>query len=178
MGPDRVERGEAPADAEGRVVLGVDPALGCTGIAALLVEGGQYRVLHTEDLCTNEKLPTEVRLWGLHEAFDNLIHEIRPHVVAVERIIFVQSQKTAILLGQARGAMVCVAGKHRIPVVEFSPMAVKRLVAGKGNVKKDAVREAVSGFLSLPKGSSLDVSDAAAVALTYFLSGEGDDGDG
>ena len=47
-------------------------------------------------------------------------------------MIYVQSYKTAIIMGAARGAAVLTAAEHGLPIYEYAPKRVKQAVVGKG----------------------------------------------
>jgi crossover junction endodeoxyribonuclease RuvC len=57
-----------------------------------------------------------------------------------------------------------------IEQIFYSPMTVKKIVAGKGNMKKDEVYRSVSKYFPETLIEDFDQSDALAVGLCYFIS--------
>ena len=74
---------------------------------------------------------------------------MRPVAIAVERVLFQVNARTAMSVGQASGLALAIAGRERIPVVQYSPNEVKLAVAGDGGAGKEEVQEMVARLLSL-----------------------------
>jgi crossover junction endodeoxyribonuclease RuvC len=105
----------------------------------------------------------------LVEYLENLIQEFKPQRVVVERAIYVHNIRTALALGQARGALVGIAARQGLTVDEVGPMQVKQAVTGRGRSSKAEVAEMVRRLLGLPEVAQEDASDALALAITLAL---------
>jgi len=144
-------------------VLGIDPGLTRCGYAILRVAVAMG-VLRTssEDTVPGRlaELQTEIRL--LH-------NEYRPAVVAVEKIFFTHNASTAVGVAQASGLILAESASRGADVHQYSPTAVKSVVAGDGQANKTQVQEMVQILLNLaelPKPA--DAADAAALALCHL----------
>jgi crossover junction endodeoxyribonuclease RuvC len=84
----------------------------------------------------------------------------------------VNAQST-LLLGQARGAAICAAVLHDLPLAEYTAQQVKQAVAGSGSAKKAQVQAMVRRLLSLPGDPSPDAADALACAICHAHGGQG-----
>ena len=86
-------------------VLAIDPSLRSTGFAILeCVGGGKIRALRYGTIRNNADLRHSSCLVAIHDRLAEMIHEFEPDSSAVECVIYVQSYRTAIALGSARGA--------------------------------------------------------------------------
>ena len=56
---------------------------------------------------------------------ERLIAEWGPESVAVERAFVGKNVLSALRLGEIRGAVLAVAGRHALPVVDYPPATVK-----------------------------------------------------
>jgi crossover junction endodeoxyribonuclease RuvC len=80
----------------------------------------------------------------------------------------VQSYKTAIILGAARGAAILAAAEHGLPVFEYSPKRIKQSTVGRGGAGKTQVAFMVRALLGLTETPDADSADALAIALTHL----------
>ena len=97
-------------------VLAIDPSLRCTGFAVLEKAGTKVRAL---DYGTIRNVPTLLQtgcLVAIHERVRDLIEQHRPDCAAFESIIYVQSFRTAIIMGTARGAALLAAATRGLPI--------------------------------------------------------------
>jgi crossover junction endodeoxyribonuclease RuvC len=153
-------------------VLGVDPGLNRTGYAILersnrgpiLREGGVIR--------STQSLSLAERVLEIGRGIREVIAEFHPEVLAVEQVFStVQFPKTAILMAHARGAILFAAADAEIPVVDYAPREVKRLLTGSGKASKEQVQHAIRNELGLDHIlEPNDVADAFAVALCHYHS--------
>ncbi|MFQ5556603.1 MAG: crossover junction endodeoxyribonuclease RuvC, partial [Acidimicrobiales bacterium] len=109
------------------------------------------------------------RLAELQGELRSLIAELRPDVVAVERVLFQRNVATAMAVGQASGLVMAEAASAGCVVVEYSPNEVKEAVAGWGGADKEEVGAMVQILLGLPERlKPHDAADAVAVALCHL----------
>jgi crossover junction endodeoxyribonuclease RuvC len=105
---------------------------------------------------------------AIHERIQELISEFSPTAAAFESVIFVQSYKTAIVLGCARGAAILAAANRGLPIYEYAPRRVKQAVVGRGGAEKEQVAFMVRALLGMTETPQADAADALAVGLTHF----------
>jgi crossover junction endodeoxyribonuclease RuvC len=149
-------------------VLGIDPGLTRCGYGAVVRESGGLRAVAAGVLRTEVGADVAVRLADLQRAVRDLLVELRPEVVAVERLFFQSNVRTAMSVGQASGIVLAEAANHGCAVVQYTPNEVKSAVTGSGSAPKEQVQRMVQALLGLdavPKPA--DAADALALALTH-----------
>ncbi len=150
-----------------RRVLGIDPGLAVSGYCIVDERGSGGHLVHCGALRSTAKQPRAERLYRIYSMVLALIAEYRPVELAVEQQFVAENVRSAMAIGEARAAAMVAAAAAGIPVHEFTPAAVKESVAGWGGAPKEQVAQMVAihlGVTEIP--GPLDVSDAAAVALT------------
>lgn len=149
-------------------VLAVDPAVRNTGYAILEGNEQTHTALDYGVLSLPTKLKQSRCLAAVRTALANLITKWEPDEVAVEGIIYVQSMKTAISMGAARGATMIAAADSGIQVYEYAPKKIKQAVVGNGNAKKDQVAFMVRVLLKLSETPPSDAADALAIGIAHL----------
>lgn len=152
--------------------LGIDPGLNRTGYALIertprgpvLREGGVIQ-------STSGK-PLHHRVQEIGTGIREVLAELKPGVVAIEQIFsLAKNLKSALLLAHARGAILLTVADAGLPLVNYTPTQIKRLLTGNGRAPKEQIQQTIRSELKL---SSLpephDVADASAVALCLYYS--------
>ena len=151
-------------------VLGIDPGLSRCGYACLEPGPGRaVRAVAIGVLTTpaTDELPR--RLAALQAHLAALIAELKPRVVAVERVFFQVNVKTAMSVGQASGLALAEAAAAGCEVVQYTPNEVKEAVTGYGAASKEQVQKMVQARLGLAEPPRpADAADAAALALCHL----------
>ncbi|MBA65824.1 MAG: crossover junction endodeoxyribonuclease RuvC [Candidatus Marinimicrobia bacterium] len=151
-------------------VLGIDPGLRTTGFSILdskpknlsLVAYGTIRPK------INESIPK--RLNYLFQETNKILDKFSPDFFSIEDMFYSQNVKTAMLLGQARGAMIIAASQADIPIFEYAPRKVKMSVCGNGAASKEQVLYMIMNILKLKEPPKpMDVSDAIAVGICCLI---------
>lgn len=147
-------------------VLGVDPGLAVTGYAVVDERGAGGTLVTSGTVRSTTKVPRADRLGRIFDATRALIAEFAPHEVAIEQQFVQENVRSAMVVGEARAAVMVAASVSGLPVYEFAPTAVKESVTGWGGAPKQQVAQMVLVALGLTEVSGpLDVTDAVAVAL-------------
>jgi crossover junction endodeoxyribonuclease RuvC len=89
----------------------------------------------------------------------------------VERVFLAANPRSALILGQARGAVLASLGEAGVKVIELSARQVKKSVTGSGAAGKTQVQAMVTRLLGLAEIPAADAADALALALTYAQAG-------
>lgn len=150
-------------------VLGVDPGLSRCGYGAVRRINGNVEVVSAGLITTSRELVLGERLSLLLEDFRELLNDLRPDVVAIERILFRSNAKTAMSVGQAFGIVSLAAHEAGCSVVEYSASEVKLAVAGYGSAEKIQVQRMIrvlAGLDEIPKPP--DVADALGLAYCHL----------
>ena len=148
-------------------VLGIDPGLSRCGYGCV-EHGRKPRAVAAGVIRTDPSVERPLRLAEIQREIRALIGELKPQVVAIERVLFQQNATTAMSVGMVSGIIMVEAVSAGCAVVEYSPNEVKLAVAGWGGAGKDEVGQMVQTLLGLPKRlKPADVADAVAVALCH-----------
>jgi crossover junction endodeoxyribonuclease RuvC len=148
-------------------VLGVDPGSRTTGFG--LIDVSRRRLTHVDSgaLAVGGSLPIEARLLRVFDALTRIISRHAPDVLSVEDVFFARNVRSAITLGQARGAALVAASRAGVPVHTYTPTEIKMTVAGNGRAEKGQIQEMVRAVLSLEKLPCTDAADALAAAICH-----------
>lgn len=152
-------------------VLGIDPGSAVTGFG--IVERRGSRVVHLAHgtIRTPRTASMAARLDRLHRALCEIIERHRPDVASLEQVFVAASPRSALVLGQARGAALAALGGRGLCVVEYAPARIKQAVTGSGRAVKDQVQRVVARSLGLGGEISADAADALAAALCHAQAG-------
>ena len=149
-------------------LLGIDPAIGCTGYGLIDVVANGPRVVEAGTIDTSASTPLAARLIEIHDQIEAVLAEHKPDRLAIEALYaHYRHPRTAIVMGHARGVVMLAAARHGLEVLDLPATQVKRCLTGNGRASKQQVQRAVQIALGLTRlPGPLDVSDALAVALT------------
>lgn len=151
------------------IVLGIDPGLERLGWAATTEERGVPRALGYGCFETSRADAVEVRLAQIAEEVRRLVGAYTPSVLSIEKIFFSKNVKTAIVVAQARGAVLAAAANAGLLVVEHTPNAVKQAVTGYGAADKAQMQRMVTTLFRLPAPPTPDdAADALAIAFAGY----------
>ena len=151
-------------------VLGVDPGLTRCGLGVVDGAAGRKVTLVAGDVIrTPADADLAHRLLGLSEAIEGWLQQVRPDVVAVERVFSQNNVATVMGTAQAAGVAILAAARLGIPVVLHTPSEVKAAVTGSGRAGKEQVANMVTRILALPeRPRPADASDALALAICHL----------
>jgi crossover junction endodeoxyribonuclease RuvC len=149
-------------------VLGIDPGVSRCGYGCIESARGQTKALAVGVLATPPSQPLPERLAALDADIRELLADLRPDVVAVERLFFQTNVRTAMSVGQASGLVLAAAVQAGCVVTQYTPNQVKQAVAGYGAAGKEQVQRMVQSLLGLPEvPKPADAADALALALCH-----------
>ena len=151
-------------------ILAVDPSLRSTGFAVLERVSNQVRALEYGIIKNPPALLHSGCLVAIRERLSELVQKHAPDCAAIEAVIYVQSYRTAITLGSARGAALLALAERGLPVYEYAPRRVKQAVVGRGGAVKSQVGFMIRAMLGLTENPPEDAADAMAIGLTHFQS--------
>lgn len=153
----------------GRVTLGIDPALGTTGYGLIGSEAGRLSLIDAGVVRCRRDRPLEERLRELEEGIVEILQEYPVDELAIEELYaHYERPTTAILMGHARGVILLAAGRAGIPVASYAATRIKKTLTGNGRAPKRQMQFAVQQQLGLSQvPEPADVADALAIALTH-----------
>ena len=150
-------------------ILGIDPGMAIVGYGLIDYADGDINLLASGSIQTDKNLPDSKRLLEIYNDLSQLIEELQPDCASVEKLFFFKNQKTIIPVAEARGVIMTVLEKFRIPAYDYTPMEVKQVLTGYGRAEKKEVEQMVKITLqtdNLPKLD--DTVDAIAIAICHY----------
>lgn len=148
------------------LMLGIDPGIARVGYGIISITSGTPFCVNYGCVETRATISLARRLKELYEKFSSLIAQHRPAAAAIEKLFFAKNTKTALDVSHARGVMLLALSQANIPILEYTPLQVKRAVTGYGRAEKKQVQKMVQTLLSLPSMPRPDdAADALALAL-------------
>ena len=154
------------------IVLGIDPGSAHTGYGVVLAHGQRLAALDGGVIAAAPQEALPRRLARIHARVRDLIEEHAPSALAVEELYFGRNVRTALAVGQARGAVLVCAGLAGVPCYAYTPQQVKQAVCGSGRAEKEQVQRMVGVLLALRDPPRPDhAADALAVAICHANGG-------
>jgi crossover junction endodeoxyribonuclease RuvC len=151
-------------------VLGIDPGTAACGFGVVEREGSRLRALDYGSWSTTARQQPELRLRRIFDEVSKLIARHAPTYVAIEESFVGVDARTALSVGQARGAALVACALAEVPCVEYPPATVKQAVCGYGRADKAQVQRMVKAILVLDRDPTPHhASDALAVAICHAL---------
>jgi crossover junction endodeoxyribonuclease RuvC len=155
-----------------RIVIGIDPGTAITGYGLVREqENGELEWVAHGVVTTPSDWDEPKRLLEVYQKLCEILSNYKPDCCAVEKLFFQKNVKTAISVGQGRGAALIAAARSELPVGEYTPLEVKQAVVGYGSADKKQVQQMVKvllGLSDIPKPD--DAADALAVAICHLHS--------
>lgn len=153
------------------VVIGIDPGVANTGFGIVEQRGSALLALDGGVIDTPASQPLERRLASIADRVSELIERYSPAAMAIESIYFGRNAASAFSVGQARGAVICEAGRRDLDVASYTPQQIKLSVCGSGGADKLQVQRMVCALLDLPGELPPDhAADALAVGICHINS--------
>lgn len=149
-------------------VLGIDPGYAIMGYGIVDIKGSRLTPVRYGAITTDKDIDMPLRLKHLYARLMEIIEESEPDVCAIEELFFNSNAKTAILVGQARGAAILACINSGLEVYEYTPLQIKQALVGYGRAEKEQVQYMVKSLLNLdeiPKPD--DAADAVAAAICH-----------
>lgn len=152
------------------MVLGIDPGTAACGFGVVERNGSRLRAVDYGSWSTAARQQPEVRLKRIFDEVTDLISRHEPSFVAIEESFVGADARTALSVGQARGAALVASALADVPCVEYPPATVKQAVCGYGRADKAQVQRMVKAILVLEETPTPHhASDALAVAICHAL---------
>ena len=152
-------------------ILGVDPGSHATGYGSVERVAGRFEHRRHGVLRPPSSGTLGERLHYLHTEILAIARAEAPDAVVVERVFLAANPRSALVLGQARGAILASLGAAGVRIVELAARQVKKSVTGSGAADKAQVQAMVARLLRLEAMPAPDAADALALALTYGQAG-------
>ncbi len=174
------------------LILGIDPGTATTGYALIRTDEEDYefgsfkslgestmkfkRSLFDKDMCmvdyglieTERNGYSPDRYAKIYELIEFILKKRKPDVMAIEKIFFANNARTAINVGQAQGVMFLAASHNKVPVVEYAPPTIKKVITGNGRAKKKEVEVSVREILGSREGAKVRINKQRRITKTHI----------
>lgn len=148
-------------------ILGLDPGLRTTGFGVIDAAGSHLCYVASGSIRSNGEEALPARLKTLLAGVREVIACHAPQAVAIEKVFVNVNPQSTLLLGQARGAVICGAVSCDLPVAEYTALQIKQAVVGHGKAAKEQVQHMVQRLLALSAAPGPDAADALACAICH-----------
>lgn len=149
-------------------ILGVDPGSNCTGYGVVRTAGDDVQYVFSGTIAAARATSRHDRLREIFSGIENVIREYQPTHFAIEDVFYSKNPRSALVLGEARGAAILAAAMAGLPVFEYSAREVKQSVTGNGAADKSQVSYMLVKMLNLREAPErMDESDAIAIAMCH-----------
>ena len=150
-----------------QTILGVDPSLRGTGYGVIRFEKASPVVLAQGTIACPKDWERSRCLAKISQTLRDVVREHQPTVCVVEGLFFAQNLKTAIIMGEARGAAMAAVAEAGLEIYEIATRKAKQAIVGYGAAQKIAVAKMVQRMLNLAELPAPDAADALALALAH-----------
>ena len=151
-------------------VVGIDPGTAACGYGIVHQSHGRLRGIDHGWWQTRPGERPELRLKTIYDGVAGLIEQHAPDAVVLEESFVGVDARTALSVGQARGAVLVAAARAGLPCAEYAPAAIKHAVCGYGRAEKAQVQRMVKAILGLEQLPTPNhAADALAVAICHAL---------
>lgn len=151
-------------------VLGIDTSLRSTGLGVVERGGARLCAVAHATLRNPAAWPHSRCLERIYRDVQAMIEQTRPGAASIEGAFHCKNARTALILGQARGAAIAACAARGLAIYEYSPRKVKQSVCGSGAASKPQVAKMVCSILALAPVPPEDETDALALAICHLHS--------
>jgi crossover junction endodeoxyribonuclease RuvC len=149
-------------------ILGIDPGYAILGYGIVEMWGSRFSPCDYGAITTAADMTLPERLKLLYADLMDVIARHEPDVAAVEELFFNSNAKTALLVGQARGAAVLACVNAGLRIYEYTPLQIKQGLTGYGRADKAQMQMMVRTILRLDEAPKPDdAADALAAAICH-----------
>ncbi len=150
--------------------MGIDPGLASTGWGVLeerhSKRGEKLFCVEYGTIETKADIPRAERLCFILKQMRLIIKKYKPSLAAIENLYFGKNVSSAIPVAEGRGVISAAIAEQGIPLLEFTPGAIKLGVSGAARAGKKQVQEMVRIILELEEQPKPDhAADALAAAI-------------
>ncbi|MDY0042905.1 MAG: crossover junction endodeoxyribonuclease RuvC [Desulforhabdus sp.] len=148
--------------------IGIDPGSRNTGYGVVEGDGSRLQHVLNGNVRMSGNLPFPERLRIIYQELTAVISDCRPDCMAIEDVFIAKNVKSALKLGQARGAAILAGINAGLPIFEYSPLEIKQSVVGYGKASKEQVAEMIQYLFRLREPLNPNAADALATAICHL----------
>lgn len=152
------------------IILGIDPGTTDVGFAVIEVEKNQRNILTYGVIHTTPKISQSEKLVEIMQDIKNILANYNITHAAIEKLFFSTNLKTGMDVAQSRGVIMAIIAEQGIPIMEYTPLQVKKALCGNWKAEKKQIGRTVQLLFKLdaiPKPD--DAADALGIAYVASL---------
>ncbi|WP_084396408.1 crossover junction endodeoxyribonuclease RuvC [Henriciella aquimarina] len=146
-------------------ILGIDPGLRHTGWGVIEQSGSRLSHIAHGVIRIDPQMALSARLGGIYREVMALASEFTPDCAGIEETLVNANPRSALKLGQARGAAMAALHGAGLDAHEYSPRTIKLAIVGTGGADKAQVSFMVARLLPQAGKMASDAADALACAI-------------
>ncbi len=150
-----------------RTLIGIDPGLRHTGWGIVRQDGNRLSFVAAGCINPDPDLPMAARLFELATELTAIVTRHSPDEAGIEETFVNSNQRSALKLGQARGAAMLALAQNGLTVAEYSANRIKQSITGFGHADKKQMQTMIGILLPGCGKLAADAADALAVAITH-----------
>lgn len=148
-------------------ILGIDPGLLHTGWSIIESVGNARKYIASGVILPKKTGELAERLAIIFNEVSKICESFSPDEASMEITFVNKNPTTTLILGHARAAAMVAISTHNIPIFEYEPNKIKKILTGAGHADKTAVDKMVRILLPGANPKTPDESDAIAIALAH-----------
>ena len=149
-------------------ILGIDPGTQILGIGIIKSEKNQPVYLFNKDLILKKIKDRGTKFTVIFNEINNIIDEYSVNEISLEKAFTDKDYHASEMLNQVRGIIWLISGLRNIPLSEYAPAKVKKILTGNGRADKITVQKIVELTINKRFTKTTDSIDALAIALTHY----------
>lgn len=154
-------------------ILGLDPGLAVTGWGVIECAGDRASLVEFGSISTGANFSDGERLSDIYRGVLEVIDTFSPRTAAIEELFGGVNIKSALSVGQARGAIILACAERDVATVDYTPLRIKQAVVGYGRAGKEQMQQMVKSLLGLDDIPRPDhAADALGAAICHAHSCE------
>ena len=154
-------------------ILGIDPGTKIVGLGIIEIRDKKAYYIHHSSLDLRREKDSNKKLVEVFKKVSEIINQYNINEISLEKAYRGKDYHASELLNQVRGIILLIGGLKNIPVYEYPPAKVKRVVTGNGRAEKFEVARIVEYTLSQKLEGAYDSTDALALALCRYYTSRG-----
>lgn len=155
------------------IILGIDPGTTDVGFAVIRLQKNHRTILTYGVIHTTPKAPQGHKLVEIMHDIKNVIDSYGVTHAAIEKLYFATNVKTGMDVAQSRWVIIAIITENGIPILEYTPLQVKKALCGNGKADKKQIGRAVQLLFKLEKiPKPDDAADALGIAYLGSMNPE------
>lgn len=148
-------------------ILGIDPALRCTGWGVVEKHGSALRYVASGTIQPDTKAPLTKRLGQLGQEVQTILRDYTIDTAAIEETFLNANPQSTLKLGMARGALISAVAMQDITITQYAARLIKQAVSSSGRADKHQIMAMVNMLLPGAQITQTDEADALATAICH-----------